>query len=189
MSSLKVSKKVTEIPQQRKRDSTTVGDDNVDSPPNVYRCANVQYYVTLCKTGFWSVWSPWLKTLLPLVLFNPSNSFVLLLFLENPADPDASDKLTLGDFYQNCASSVCLLSYWGFYAACLFVQDQYTTLSPIPNASPLTRSIPPLLHFHNSPPTAEDWIWDLSPCFADVGQESRDPRDLAASIPRWRRQL
>ena len=149
MSSLKVSKKVTEIPQQRKRDSTTVGDDNVDSPPNVYRCANLQHYVTLCKTGFWSVCSPWLKTLLPLVLFNPSNSFVLLLFLENPADPDASDKLTLGDFYQNCASSVCLLSYWGFYAACLFVQDQYTTLSPIPNASPLTRSIPPLLHFHN----------------------------------------
>ena len=36
MSSLKVSKKVTEIPQQRKRDSTTVGDDNVDSPPNVF---------------------------------------------------------------------------------------------------------------------------------------------------------
>ena len=109
MSSLKVSKKVMEIPQQRKRDSTTVGDDNVDSPPNVYRCANVKHYVTLCKTGFWSVWSPWLKTLLPLVLFNPSKSFVLLLFLENPANLDAPNKLTLGDFL----SKLCFL--------CLFV--------------------------------------------------------------------
>ena len=147
MSSLKVSKKVTEIPQQRKRDSTTVGDDNVDSPPNVYRCANLQHYVTLCKTGFWSVWSPWLKTLLPLVLFNPSNSFVLLLFLENPADPDASDKLTFGDFLSKlcflCLFVFCLLSYRGFTLLASLSKINILRSHRFPTPNPVNPTSPP----------------------------------------------
>ena len=95
------------------------------------------------ENSVWSVWSPWSKAFLLFVLSGLLNILLLKSNLSCKGKPDVPMQPSWPCFsvnFQICVPgriwAFILDTYLGFYA-CLFVQDQYTTLSPTLPTNPV----------------------------------------------------